>query len=196
MSSRLLHPWDFSGKNTGVGCHLPSPGDLPNLGIQSMPPVSPALQADSVPTEPSEKPLKNVSGHCQISPRGQKSLDWEPLPQLFLEINSLFKKIDLYKTEIEGMTLPRVSRKIAEVPAVAAAAAKSLQSCPTLCKPMDCSPPGSPVPGILQARTLEWAALCSTIYLLIPNSKLIPLPAFPFGNHKFVFYVCESVSVL
>ena len=75
MSSRLLHPWDFSGKNTGVGCHLPSPGDLPNPGIQSMPPVSPALQADSVPTEPSEKPLKNVSGHCQISPRGQKSLD-------------------------------------------------------------------------------------------------------------------------
>ena len=41
----------------------------------------------------------------------------------------------------------------------AAAAAKSLQSCPTLCNPMDCSPPGSPVPGILQARTLEWVAI-------------------------------------
>ena len=38
----------------------------------------------------------------------------------------------------------------------AAAAAKSIQLCPTLCDPMDCSPPGSPVPGILQARTLEW----------------------------------------
>ena len=38
----------------------------------------------------------------------------------------------------------------------AAAAAKSLQSCPTLCDPIDGSPPGSPVPGILQARTLEW----------------------------------------
>ena len=37
-----------------------------------------------------------------------------------------------------------------------ATAAKSLQSCPTLCDPIDCSPPGSPVPGILQARTLEW----------------------------------------
>ena len=37
-----------------------------------------------------------------------------------------------------------------------AAAAKSLQSCPTLCDPTDSSPPGSPVPGILQARTLEW----------------------------------------
>ena len=41
----------------------------------------------------------------------------------------------------------------------AAAAAKSLQSCPTLCYPIDGSPPGSPVPGILQARTLEWVAI-------------------------------------
>ena len=45
------------------------------------------------------------------------------------------------------------------VSAVAAAAAKSLQSCPTLCDPIDGSPPGSSVPGILQARTLEWVAI-------------------------------------
>ena len=38
-------------------------------------------------------------------------------------------------------------------------AAKSLQSCPTLCDPIDGSPPGSPVPGIFQARTLEWVAI-------------------------------------
>ena len=43
--------------------------------------------------------------------------------------------------------------------AAAAAAAKSLQSCPTLCDPIDSSPPGSPVPGIPQARTLEWVAI-------------------------------------
>ena len=43
--------------------------------------------------------------------------------------------------------------------AAAAAAAKSLQSCPTLWDPKDGSPPGSPVPGILQARTLEWVAI-------------------------------------
>ena len=43
--------------------------------------------------------------------------------------------------------------------AAAAAAAKSLQSCPTLCDPIDGSPPGSPVSGILQARTLEWVAI-------------------------------------
>ena len=41
----------------------------------------------------------------------------------------------------------------------AAAAAKLLQSCPTLCDPIDSSPPGIPVPGILQARTLEWVAI-------------------------------------
>ena len=41
----------------------------------------------------------------------------------------------------------------------AATAAKSLQSCPTLCDPIDESPPGSPIPGILQARTLEWVAI-------------------------------------
>ena len=41
----------------------------------------------------------------------------------------------------------------------AAAAAKSLQSCPTLCNPTDCSPQGCPVPGIFQARVLEWDAI-------------------------------------
>ena len=44
-------------------------------------------------------------------------------------------------------------------PRLHVAAAKSLQSCPILCDPIDGSPPGSPVPGILQARTLEWVAI-------------------------------------
>ena len=44
-----------------------------------------------------------------------------------------------------------------------AAAAKSLQSCPTLCDPIDGSPPGSTAPGILQARTLEWVAISFSI---------------------------------
>ena len=43
--------------------------------------------------------------------------------------------------------------------AAATAAAKSLQSCPTLCDPIDGSPPGSPVPGMLKARTMEWVAI-------------------------------------
>ena len=55
------------------------------------------------------------------------------------------------------LALVRRSRRGEE--RVAAAAAKSLQSCPTLCDPIDGSPPGSPVSGILQARTLEWVAI-------------------------------------
>ena len=53
------------------------------------------------------------------------------------------------------------SRWVESMPIItaAAAAAKSLKSCPTLCDPIDGGPPGSPVPGILQARTLEWVAI-------------------------------------
>ena len=60
-----------------------------------------------------------------------------------------------------GVYLRHVSRNDGCVlrSAAAAAAAKSLQSCPTLCDPIDSSPPGSAVPGILQARTLEWVAI-------------------------------------
>ena len=75
----LLGPWDFPGKNTGVGCHSLLQGIFPTQGSK---PKSVALTA----------------------------------------------------------------------------AAKLLQSCPTLCDPRDGSPPGSPIPGILQARTLEWVA--------------------------------------
>ena len=54
----------------------------------------------------------------------------------------------------------------------AAAAAKSLQSCPTLCDPIDSSPPGSPVPGILQARTLEWVAISFSRMNEYPASEI------------------------
>ena len=53
----------------------------------------------------------------------------------------------------------QMSNKFKKYRVLHAAAAKSLQSCPTLCDPIDGSPPGSPVPGILQARTLEWVAI-------------------------------------
>ena len=65
----------------------------------------------------------------------------------------------LWKTE--GGRLEQINSSAA---AAAAAAAKSLQSCPTLCDPRDGSPPGSPVPGILQARTLEWVAISSPVH--------------------------------
>ena len=49
-----------------------------------------------------------------------------------------------------------------------AAAAKSLQSCPTLCDPIDSSPSGSPIPGILQARVLEWGAVAFSGFHVLP----------------------------
>ena len=57
----------------------------------------------------------------------------------------------------QGKHLSKISSKFWE--GAAAAAAKSLQSCPTLCDPIDGSPPGSAIPGILQARTLEWVVI-------------------------------------
>ena len=61
--------------------------------------------------------------------------------------------------------------------AAAAAASKSLQSCPTLCDPIDGSPPGSAVPGILQARTLEWVAtaFCLVVYAMLCHAKSLQL---------------------
>ena len=56
-------------------------------------------------------------------------------------------------------SLPKMTDCSVMLLAAAAAAAKSLQSCLTLCDPIDVSPPGSPAPGILQARTLEWVAI-------------------------------------
>ena len=61
-------------------------------------------------------------------------------------------------TDVESTAL-RLQRSCYNHVYDVAAAAKSLQSCPTLCDPIDSSPPGSPVPGILQARTLEWVAI-------------------------------------
>ena len=62
-----------------------------------------------------------------------------------LKFYSTFENSDILRNPVYGVA--------------AAAAAKSLQSCPTMCDPIDGSPPGSPVPGILQARTPEWVAI-------------------------------------
>ena len=70
-----------------------------------------------------------------------------------------FLKLSLFSQDFDTFVL------IKYFAAAAAAAAKSPQSCPTLCDPIDGSPPGSPVPGILQARTLEWVAGWRLIWL-------------------------------
>ena len=89
------------------------------------------------------------------------------LPDLRIEPGSFALQADSLPTELQGKPFSILA---------AAAAAKSLQSCLTLCDPIDGSPPGSSVPGILQARILEWVA--------ISNNSLISylLPLLPFAN--------------
>ena len=69
------------------------------------------------------------------------------------------EQVRLLSLVIEKNRLKWESLKKKETCLKHAATAKSLQSCPTLCDPIDGSPPGSPIPGILQARTLEWVAI-------------------------------------
>ena len=78
--------------------------------------------------------------------------------------------ITLSTTDSQYLLLNLLSKFIFYSPA---AAAKSLQSCPTLCDPIDGSPPGSPVPGILQARTLEWVAISIPLLLSISQCMYI-----------------------
>ena len=75
--------------------------------------------------------------------------------------SSAFSKssLNIWKFTVHVLLKPGLENFEDHFPAAAAAAAKSLQSCPTLCDPIDSSPPCSPIPGILQARTLEWVAI-------------------------------------
>ena len=85
--------------------------------------------------------------------------------KVMTKLNSMLKSRDITLPTkvhlVKNVVFPLVTRGCESwtIKKAAAAAAKSLQSCPTLCDPIDGSPPGSPVPGILQARTLEWVAI-------------------------------------
>ena len=72
-----------------------------------------------------------------------------------------------------------------------AAAAKSLQSCPTLCDTIDGSPPGSPIPGILQARTLDWVAISFSNAMSFKSNKHLTI----FNSLFEVYYNCNSAFV-
>ena len=74
------------------------------------------------------------------------------LPNPGIKPRSPALQVDSLPAEPPGKPLVESNYRVAS-------AAKSLQSCPTVCDPIDGSPPGSPVPGILQARTLEWVAI-------------------------------------
>ena len=91
-----------------------------------------------------------------LCPHMGTGIDYVPhrLPWEASWLEPKFRAIDCRRNQPLDLSSP-----IILPPPAAAAAAKSLQLCPTLCDPIDGSPPGSPVPGILQARTLEWAAI-------------------------------------
>ena len=126
--TRLLHPWNSPGKNTGVGCHF-------------------LLQCKKVKV----KSLSTVQ---------LLATPWTAAHQAPLSMG--FSRQEYWS----GVPLPS--------PWDCTATAKSLQSCPTLCDPIDRSPPGSPVPGILQARTLEWVAISfSNAWKWIVKVKLL-----------------------
>ena len=97
-------------------------------------------------------------------------MDYSPPAPLFMEftrqeyLSGLPFPEYFWNSSLTKGSNPRASLVLADgfflpLAPPAAAAAKSLQSCPTLCDPINGSPPGSPVPGILQARTLEWTAI-------------------------------------
>ena len=81
---------------------------------------------------------------------------------LFL-VSRLHYEIQIWvSVKLNTQVKSKRQRRIYHAAAAAAAAAKSLHSCPILCDPRDGSPPGSPILGILQARTLEWVAISSS----------------------------------
>ena len=132
--TRLPRPWDSPGKNTGVGCHFL---------LQCMKVKSESEFAQSCPTQrphglkptrllhPWDFPGKStgVGCHCLLQPASISS------PKMWKRMLTMagYKKIHTQ--------------------------AKSLQLCPILCDPMGCSPPGSSIQGILQARILQWVAM-------------------------------------
>ena len=119
--TRLLCPWDFPGKSTGVGCHC-------------------LLHLTSIVIF---IPRYFILFHAIIS-------------QIVFLISFSDCSLLAYKNITDFCALILFPATLLNV---FISSAKLLQSCPTLCDPIDGSPPGSPVPGILQARTLEWVAI-------------------------------------
>ena len=156
----LYSLWNSQGQNTRVGSHSLLHGDLPNPGIK---PRSLSLRVDSLPAEPQGKPkntgVDRLSLLQGIFPTQELNQGLLHCRQILYQLNHqgsprILEWIDYPFSS--GYSWPRNQTRVSRI---TAAAAKSLQSCQTLCDPIDSSPPGSPVPGILQARTLEWVAI-------------------------------------
>ena len=130
------------------GLPFSSAGSLPDPGIESR---SPALQADSTPSEPPGKPIFNAILRC----KSNKTF------QIFM-LKTVIKE-DLNKwRNITCSWMEDNTVKVSNTPQIDTLCVLVAQSCPTLCHPMDCSPPGSSIYGIFQVRILERVAMPSS----------------------------------
>ena len=123
----------FSRQEYWSGLPFPSPGDLPDAGIEPMSLRSPALADRFFTTEPPGNPWKGV-----------------PFTKTFADVKG---KMDLLPVLDYRTVISRHPQCVCVL---------SLQSCLILCDPMDCSPPDSSVHGIIQTRILEWVAMPSS----------------------------------
>ena len=105
--------------------------------------------------------LEEAQAGLKVAGRNINHLRYADDTTLMAESEELQSFLVKVKKESEkvGLKVNIQKTKIMTSGPIAAAAAESLQSCLTLCDPREGSPPGSPVPGILQARTLEWVAI-------------------------------------
>ena len=136
IAYQALPSMRFSRQEYWSGLPFPSPGDLPDPGIEAR---SPAFQADTLTSE-TPGSLPDIKGQIYL-----------PFP--VLTPSSFFWPSQFYFSKLDKQGCFFFFFNFST------AAAKLLQSCPTLCDPIDGSSPGSPIPGILQARTLEWVAI-------------------------------------
>ena len=152
---------EFSRPEYWSGYSFPSPGDLPNAGIK---PRSPTLQADSLPTELSGKPKNTGVGSLsllqQIFPTQESNRGLLHCRQILYQLTCWVFKRSLQYVITIPIWRPSFGLWFRAMP---------LQSCPTLCDPMDCSLPGSSIHGSLQARILEWVAVPSSRGLSRPR---------------------------
>ena len=146
-------PWYYRGKNTGVSFQFFLQGIFLTQGWKPCLLCVLHWQEDSLPLAPLGKPLYK----CESKSAQLCLTVCDPMDHIVHGI--LQARILEWVTYSfsRGSSPPRngIGVSCISMPCYA----KSLQSCLTLCDPMDGSPPGSPVPGILQARTLEWAAI-------------------------------------
>ena len=137
--SKYLLPWKFEFPGSPGGAVVPNPPASAGHGCLS-PGLGDSTQGQLAPCDITAGP------ECPGTESSECLSEWMPrwIPD---------------RRNNKSCGEKQQEEEVNQPPAAATAAAKSLQLCPTLCDPIDSSPPGSPVPGILQARTLEWVAI-------------------------------------